>query len=263
MKQYTLKSFLVFTYLLFWALFAITGGLVFLKAPDIVLTIMKNICAWTSTFVLVLLFKKLYPGDSFKEFLKRQFCKVSVLDFLIPLLIQAAIIAFAIIIFFISRGESLESIKFTSVSGILPLLLINITSGPMGEELGWRGYALKELQKKHSPLVASLFIGLLWGFWHFPLWIVTGYTGYDLLLYSAFFMLGILSFSVFITYFYNKSKNILVAVWIHFLFNMLMQIVVIEDYRILLFVSILYVLVSVVIVLGNKKTMLQKAPVST
>lgn len=259
MKHYSLKSFLVFTYFLFWILFAITGGLVFLKAPDMVLTIMKNLCAWTSTFVLLFMFKRLYPGDSFKEFLKRQFTKVSVLDFLIPLLIQAAIIASAVMIFFIFRGESLENIKFISVSSIVPLLLINITSGPMGEELGWRGYALKELQKKHSPLVASLFIGLLWGFWHFPLWIVTGYAGSDLLLYSASFMLGILSFSVFITYFYNKSKNILVAVWIHFLFNMLMQIVIIEDYRILLFVSVLYLLVSVLIVAGNKKIMLKKA----
>ena len=135
------------------------------------------------------------------------------------------------------------------------MVLIFITSGPMGEELGWRGYALNEFQKKYSPLISSLFIGLLWGFWHFPLWIITGLTGYDLLFYSASFMLGIISFSVFVTYFYNKKKNILVAVWIHFLFNMLLQIVIIEDFRFILFVSVLYLISSICIVLIKRKEM--------
>lgn len=257
MKHYSLKSFVLFTNVVFWLLFMLTGGLVYLKAPEIVLTIMKNICAWTSTFVLVLLFKKLYPNETFKAFLKKQFGKVGILDFLIPLLIQVVIVICATAYLFFLRGESFEDVKFINASSILPLLIINITSGATGEELGWRGYALNEFQKKHSPLVASLFIGLLWGLWHFPLWLITGYSGSDLLIYSASFMLGIVSFSVFMTYFYNKSKNILVAVWIHFLFNMLLQIVVLEDYRIILFVSVLYLLVSAIIVLTNRKAMLR------
>jgi membrane protease YdiL (CAAX protease family) len=37
------------------------------------------------------------------------------------------------------------------------------------EELGWRGYALPKLLERHSPLVASLIIGLLWGALHVAL----------------------------------------------------------------------------------------------
>lgn len=37
-----------------------------------------------------------------------------------------------------------------------------------GEELGWRGYLLKTLQK-NKLLSASLIIGIVWGLWHFPL----------------------------------------------------------------------------------------------
>jgi membrane protease YdiL (CAAX protease family) len=37
------------------------------------------------------------------------------------------------------------------------------------EELGWRGYALPKLLNKHSPLVASLMIGALWGSLHLAL----------------------------------------------------------------------------------------------
>jgi membrane protease YdiL (CAAX protease family) len=37
------------------------------------------------------------------------------------------------------------------------------------EELGWRGYALPKLLKAHSPLVASLIVGVLWGSLHVAL----------------------------------------------------------------------------------------------
>jgi uncharacterized protein len=39
----------------------------------------------------------------------------------------------------------------------------------LGEEPGWRGFALPELQKKHSPLIASLILAPVWAVWHLPL----------------------------------------------------------------------------------------------
>ena len=84
--------------------------------------------------------------------------------------------------------------------------------------------ALNELQKKHTPLKSSLMIGLFWGFWHLPLWLLSGYSGSDLLLYILGFIIGIVSTSVIITFFYNKSKNISIAIWIHFWFNYLLGI---------------------------------------
>jgi membrane protease YdiL (CAAX protease family) len=37
------------------------------------------------------------------------------------------------------------------------------------EELGWRGYALPKLLNAHSPLVAGLIVGVLWGSLHVAL----------------------------------------------------------------------------------------------
>lgn len=43
-----------------------------------------------------------------------------------------------------------------------------LLGGGLGEELGWQGFALPRLKEKHGLLRASLIIGLVWTFWHFP-----------------------------------------------------------------------------------------------
>jgi membrane protease YdiL (CAAX protease family) len=39
----------------------------------------------------------------------------------------------------------------------------------LGEEPGWRGFALPELQRRFSPFVASVILALFWAIWHTPL----------------------------------------------------------------------------------------------
>jgi membrane protease YdiL (CAAX protease family) len=38
----------------------------------------------------------------------------------------------------------------------------------IGEELGWRGYALPKLLAQKAPLTASVILGVLWAVWHLP-----------------------------------------------------------------------------------------------
>jgi membrane protease YdiL (CAAX protease family) len=53
--------------------------------------------------------------------------------------------------------------------GLFFLRLINPLDGPMGEEPGWRGFALPRLQANRSPLGATLILGLIVAAWHLPL----------------------------------------------------------------------------------------------
>ena len=52
------------------------------------------------------------------------------------------------------------------LSLIIPGLGLGLTAGLM-EEIGWRGFLLPHLLKRHSPLVSTLLLGLVWGgLWH-------------------------------------------------------------------------------------------------
>lgn len=52
---------------------------------------------------------------------------------------------------------------------VFAVRLINPMEVPMGEEPGWRGFALPALQANHSPLTATLILGVLASGWHLPL----------------------------------------------------------------------------------------------
>jgi membrane protease YdiL (CAAX protease family) len=70
------------------------------------------------------------------------------------------------------------------------------------EEPGWRGFALPHLQRRHTPMVATLILGLAWGIWHVPLY---GPLGFVVPLVLAFFY----------TWLYNRTGSVLLCILLH------------------------------------------------
>lgn len=60
---------------------------------------------------------------------------------------------------------------------ILFLSIFIFGSAALGQEPGWRGFALHRLLTKFNPLVASVIIGALWSFWNAPLYLIGFYEG--------------------------------------------------------------------------------------
>src|SRR5207302_1858828 len=54
---------------------------------------------------------------------------------------------------------------------LFALMMLNPLQGSLGEELGWRGYALPRLLSDRSPLAASVLLGVLVAAWHAPLFL--------------------------------------------------------------------------------------------
>ena len=79
--------------------------------------------------------------------------------FVIPVILFA-------ISFFIGKQLNLN-VKITeNLTSLLPLMITGMLIGVFGEEIGWRSFLQPFLEKKNSVLLASIFVGIIWGLWH-------------------------------------------------------------------------------------------------
>lgn len=76
---------------------------------------------------------------------------------------------------------------------------------PLGEEIGWRGFALPRMQRRFDPLTASLLLGLGWAFWHIPMFLMSGLQG---LVFLGYFYL-LLPGSVMYSWVFNRARRLL------------------------------------------------------
>jgi hypothetical protein len=101
-----------------------------------------------------------------------------------------------------AEGHTDHAVGITALlAAALPALVLD--PGPLGEELGWRGFALPRLLERWSPITASLVLGLIWGVWHLPGFLQPG------LAQSGFpvpvFFLGIVAMSLLASWLYLAS----------------------------------------------------------
>ncbi len=87
---------------------------------------------------------------------------------------------------------------------IFPLyLLIMLFLGGGQEELGWRGYAMPRMEEKFGLWSANLYLGILWAFWHLPLWFIPQ-TSQTFMNFGGFILLTI-GYSYLFSWFYQIS----------------------------------------------------------
>ncbi|EGV17088.1 type II CAAX endopeptidase family protein [Thiocapsa marina] len=106
------------------------------------------------------------------------------------------------------------ALSFDSPGALSTAILLMAVKGPV-EEFGWRGLALPLLQRKLAPLWAALILGVIWGFWHLPAFLLSGTPQGDWAF--APFFLGAVAISVIVTPMFNASAgSILLPAVFHF-----------------------------------------------
>ncbi len=174
MKKHPLTSFFLLTFAITWGL----AGLYFLiprRLTDLFGPISPSnpifiLAVWAPTlsgFILsaatggkaavAALLKRFLPG------------RVSVLWYL---LVVVVVPAAGILISAVTRAAM--PLQSASSFSFLSYLFINLITGPLGEEFGWRGFALPRLLARYKAAVAALILGLVWGLWHLPSFLVSG-----------------------------------------------------------------------------------------
>ncbi|WP_422083585.1 type II CAAX prenyl endopeptidase Rce1 family protein [Ulvibacterium sp.] len=95
---------------------------------------------------------------------------------------------------------------------LLPQVVVIVLIA-FGEEYGWRGYLLPRLMKKLSVFHSSLVLGLIWGFWHFPAYLIG--TGVPLEMNFLVFLVWVILGALFISWIYYYTSSVLTAILAH------------------------------------------------
>jgi membrane protease YdiL (CAAX protease family) len=149
------------------------------------------------------------------------------------------------------KGTLFETpFPYDSIQALFMALVLSAIKGPI-EEFGWRGLALPLLQRSFTPFWASLILGVIWGTWHFPAFLLSG-TQQSNWAFAPFF-LGCIALSIIATALFNASQgSILLAAFFHF---MLMNPIFPDAEP---FDSYLLVLIVIPIIWYNRKMMFTK-----
>ncbi|MFL1011541.1 CPBP family intramembrane glutamic endopeptidase [Flavisericum labens] len=138
---------------------------------------------------------------------------------LVPLIF--VIIGIALYSQFIGEIGGFDKMAYLSIPTIL---LTGLYAGPLGEELGWRGFLLPEFQKKYSNLKSAIIIGVIWFVWHIPLWwapfgtLVSG-EPISIIPVIAYFTI-LICLSIIITWLVINSRgSVLIAILFHLSIN--------------------------------------------
>jgi membrane protease YdiL (CAAX protease family) len=86
--------------------------------------------------------------------------------------------------------------------GVVTTLVATAVVIGVFEEVGWRGFALPRMQRRHAALTAALVLGVIWALWHLPE-LVSDPNERELVPY----LLAVLAYSVLITWLYNSTRG--------------------------------------------------------
>ena len=141
-----------------------------------------------------------------------------------------------------------------SIVGLVLFVLV------IGEEIGWRGFLLPVLLGRMSPLLASGVTGVLWAFWHAPLYFIPGMPSFG----DPFlaFVAWVIPLTFVLTWLWLRTRSVIVTTVAHGSANVVSGLVLPLDDpgQRFLFSGIGFGLVAVVLVLVSRREFLASPP---
>lgn len=109
------------------------------------------------------------------------------------------------------------------ITYLVTFALIFFGGGPLGEEPGWRGFALPRMQSRYGALRATLLLGVLWVFWHLPDFLTDAQRGGPganlvtlLTINLPIFFVMVMAMAVIFTWVFNHTGgSVFIAILLH------------------------------------------------
>lgn len=102
---------------------------------------------------------------------------------------------------------------------LIVFIYILFLGGPLGEEFGWRGYALDKLLSIYKPIKSSIILGVIWALWHIPLFFIKGTVQQDIN-FIGYILYTILLSILITTIFIKTNKSMFSALMFHTMSNL-------------------------------------------
>jgi len=111
---------------------------------------------------------------------------------------------------------------FFLVYYLVSFVVVFLLGGLLGEEPGWRGFALPRMQLRYGPLWGTLVLGVLWGFWHLPHFLTPVQGGGPGTSFATFltnfpiFFLEVMALAIIFTWVFNHTRgSVFIAILLH------------------------------------------------
>ena len=217
LRRYPLACYFVGTYVVAWCLWAplviVRDGLP--PAVGFVLALLGSLVPSTVAILLIAIndgkggVRRLLARLLKWRVGVRWYLVVLVLPLLVPLGLSLSVLL----------GGATPTIDAPLIAVLITFVFSIFPGSALGEELGWRGFALPHLQDTRSALGASLILGPLWGCWDLPLFLADTQSR-PLGLFPAF-VCSAIALSVLLTWIYNSTAgSLLLVVLLHATFNL-------------------------------------------
>ncbi len=207
-KRWPAATFCVLVYGLVWLLFLAFRG----SAATLALLI----GSWLPNLAGLLVTAAAEGGPGVRKLLSRlTMWRVKGRWYAAALLLPPATVGLAVGLYVLAGNPAPALIP---AAMLLPNALFNLILGPMGEELGWRGTLLPHLRARFGVLAAGLLVGLIWGPFHLPAWLIpdTPQAGVPVVA----FLLSTVAFSVFLAWLFERTGgSLLITCLAHWAIN--------------------------------------------
>lgn len=183
-KSHSIWTYVILAYAIAWliqlpGLIAMHGNYHFTESYLLEL----NLSSYGPSLAAIIVTAITQGWDGVKALLKR------LLEWRVPWLVYlATFFIFPLILFLgyqifgihAAPGENLPELFLTLVvlaplNALVGSIILDI--GPLGEELGWRGFMLPRLLERYGDFPSSVILGLVWAFWHLPVFLFVEFRG--------------------------------------------------------------------------------------
>lgn len=136
------------------------------------------------------------------------------------LLLAGVVPIIAIVVAVLSARIAGDGAPFTPASGYAVMIALQVMTGAVGEELGWRGFLLPRLGKRFGELTAGWTMGLLWSLWHLPAFFAPRMPHQLMPMFST--LTFIVFFGVFLaSVFFRSGQSVLPTIMAHLSLNIM------------------------------------------